>query len=296
VAELCKKIPAEGLSMYTNDMMQCLLQVIAPNNAKGKNAESHEEALMAIGALARTLGPHMAQYMDHLIAPLTAALQNTEDYHVCSAAVGLVGDLSRALEKRLLGHCDRIMMDLLNLLMSQQLHRSVKPPILSTFADIALAIGGEFARFLEHVMTMLHNAAQIDIDISNEDNFEYLTTLHENILEGYSGIVQALRDADKSSGGDQYVRLLTKHANNGQPVPYLDNIVFLLNQKIHCAENVDPAVLKAAVNLLGDLAQALPKDIRAIFSNQQFVHQLLTRAQNEGVDEEDIQFARRITQ
>lgn len=179
--------------------------------------------------------------------------------------------------------------------MNPQLHRSVKPPILSTFADIALAIGGEFARFLEHVMTMLHNAAQIDIDTANEDNFEYLSTLHENILEAYSGIVQALRDADKSTGGDQYVRKLYK-LDNGSPAPYLDNIVFLLNQKIHCAENVDPVVLKAAVNLLGDMAQALPKDIRAVFSQQQFVHQLLNRAQGEGVDPEDIAFARRIMQ
>ncbi|CAF4366514.1 unnamed protein product, partial [Rotaria magnacalcarata] len=63
---------------------------------------------------------------------------------ICAAAVGVVGDLSRSLLDKLAPYCDHIMTHLLNCLGDDKLHRSVKPQILSTFGDIALAIGGYF--------------------------------------------------------------------------------------------------------------------------------------------------------
>jgi hypothetical protein len=44
---------------------------------------------------------------------LDNALKNTEEYQVCLAAVGVVGDLCRALGKEILPFCDEIMLLLL---------------------------------------------------------------------------------------------------------------------------------------------------------------------------------------
>ena len=174
---------------------------------------------------------------------------------------------------------------LMQLLMNQLLHRSVKPPILSTFGDIALAIGADFARFLEHAMTMLHNASQIQIDMSDPDDAEYMHKLRENILEGYSGIIQALRDADKQepAKGGVYCQ---------QVMQYLPNIVYLLENRINAEEQKDEDVLKAASGLLGDIAQAIPA-AKQHFQGQ-WVRDMLQSAKNMGVDDEDIQFAARI--
>jgi len=284
LAELCRKLPVNTLLPHSSDMMQGFLKVFSVTSH-----EVHEEALMGIAGLARAMGEQFLQYMDHLKEPLNAALDNVEDRHVCEAAVGLVGDLSRALEKKFLPYCDDIMLRLLQLLMSEKLHRSVKPPILSTFADIALAVGSDFLRFLEHSMTMLYNASQIEISTDEEEDAEYLAKLHENILEGYSGIIQALRDADKNE-------------HQGQPnctvrlQPFLNNIVFLLEKKIAPDPNKDPSVLKAAINLLGDLAQALPM-AKPQFAQCPWVGSLLNEAsQNTEIDGEDVAFARSILQ
>ena len=58
--------------------------------------------------------------------------------------MGVVGDVCRGFEEKVLVYCDGIITQLHVELSSNQLHRSVKPPIFSSFGDIALAIGEKF--------------------------------------------------------------------------------------------------------------------------------------------------------
>lgn len=180
---------------YADQMMALFLRVFA-----SRSATAHEEAMLAIGALAYAAGTDFAKYMPEFYRYLEMGLQNFEDYQVCAITVGVVGDICRALEDKILPYCDGVMTQLLKDLSSNQLHRSVKPPIFSCFGDIALAIGENFEKYLMYAMPMLQSAAELSAHISgaDDDMLEYTNSLRNGILEAYSGIFQGFKGSSKT--------------------------------------------------------------------------------------------------
>merc|ERR1719201_1222852 len=170
-----------------------------------KNSTVQEEALMAVGAVANATEAGFEKYMMHFRPFLSLGLSNYEEHQVCQVAVGVVGDICRALEVKLLPYCDEILQLLLKNLQSQKLNRNVKPPILSCFGDIALAIGGHFEKYMQVTMSMLVQASGTAIDLENPDMVEYLNQLREGIFEAYTGVLQGLKQDDNSPAFEPYV-------------------------------------------------------------------------------------------
>ena len=129
---------------------------------------------------------------------LVMGLKNFQNYHVCAIAVGLVGDVARNIEGKILPYCNDIMTALVESLQNQYLHRSVKPPVLSCFGDIAMAIGGSFDHYLQVAVMMLMQAAQTTAPDHDEELIEYVNQLREGILEAYAGIIQGLQDGNQA--------------------------------------------------------------------------------------------------
>lgn len=177
-------------------IMQALLQVFST-----RNAMAAEEAFMAAGALANAVGSNFAAYMEYFGPVLLMGLRNSDEYMVCSVAVGVVGDLCRSLEKQILPLCDDIVTALIEILKNPSLNRAVKPPVLSCFGDIALAIEGDYERYAPPSLQMILQAAGACSEIStdDEDVVEYMNQLRESVLEALTGIVQGLGAANKAT-------------------------------------------------------------------------------------------------
>lgn len=225
------------LLQYADQIMQLFLGVFAC-----RSATVHEEAMLGIGALAYATGPEFSKYMNQFYKYLEMGLQNFEEYQVCAVTVGVVGDLCRALEDKILPYCDGIMTQLLKDLSSNQLHRSVKPPIFSCFGDIALAIGENFEKYLMYAMPMLQSAADLSAHTVGADDemLEYTNLLRNGILEAYSGILQGFKNTSKT-------QLLLPHAHH--ILSFIDSI--------YQEKDMDDAVMKTAIGVLGDLADTL---------------------------------------
>ncbi|XP_010267533.1 PREDICTED: importin subunit beta-1-like [Nelumbo nucifera] len=245
---------------YADQMMSLFLRVFAC-----RSATVHEEAMLAIGALAYATGSEFAKYMPEFYKYLEMGLQNFEEYQVCAITVGVVGDICRALEDKILPYCDGIMTQLLKNLSSNQLHRTVKPPIFSCFGDIALAIGENFEKYLMYSMPMLQSAAELFARASGADEeiIEYTNVLRNGILEAYSGIFQGFKNSPKT-------QLL---------MPYAPHILQFLDS-LYIEKDMDDLVMKTAIGVLGDLADTLGGNagplIQQSVSSRDFLNECLS--------------------
>lgn len=196
------------------------------------------------------------QYLEHILPPIYEALNNHAEYQICAAAVGVVGDLSRALLDKLAPHCDQIMTCLLRCLGDDRLHRSVKPQILSTFGDIALGIGSYFKLYLEHVLNTLNQACRAQVTTNDYDVVDYLNELREACLSAYTGIIQGLRNSANASTTD--------------PKAALNELVMVTNQlpliiqfleTVAREPNKPDSMIAAAIGLIGDLVTSYGQEI-----------------------------------
>lgn len=242
-ASLCRVIEAfsrrlaSDISPYSDRIMANFLKIFESST---KTTATIEDVFLVIGVIINSLEGQFTRYLDAFSPYLLSALQNHAEHELCGIAVGIVGDLCRALGPAIIPYCDNFMNALVQDLQSGVLHRDVKPPILSAFGDIALAIQANFEKYLSVVMGVLEQASAMKAESDDYDTIDYINSLREGILEAYTGIVQGLKADNRSD-------LL---------MPYVQNMIGLL-QLIWMDKERSDEVVKAAIGLIGDIADSL---------------------------------------
>eukprot|EP00090_Calanus_glacialis_P035670 TRINITY_DN6084_c0_g1_i1.p1 TRINITY_DN6084_c0_g1~~TRINITY_DN6084_c0_g1_i1.p1 ORF type:complete len:888 (-),score=295.59 TRINITY_DN6084_c0_g1_i1:805-3468(-) len=243
-----RKVEPAHAPAISDTIMTALLQMFQ-SSTQTRSGGVQEDALMAVATLVEVLGDGFIKYMDAFKPYLLIGLKNTAEYQVCHAAVGLVGDICRAMGGRVAQWTDEVMEVLLSNLGDNSVHRTVKPQILSVFGDIALAVGPEFRKYLEHVLQTLMQASQAQVDRSDYDMLDYLNELREGCLEAYTGIIQGLKGDGTSPSPDLSI-----------VQPHVSYIVQFITVVARDSEHSDASVA-ASAGLIGDLCAAFGRDI-----------------------------------
>lgn len=102
-----------------------------------------------------------APYIPAFLPFLHPALKAHEDSQLCTVAVGVIGDIARAMSEETTQYAGPFMTVLFENLQSEVLNRNVKITILSCFGDIALAIGPAFEPYLDATVTVLRQAGMM---------------------------------------------------------------------------------------------------------------------------------------
>ncbi|XP_073825652.1 importin subunit beta Fs(2)Ket [Musca autumnalis] len=255
-----RKVREDDAPQISDAIMTALLTMFS--SSSGKSGGVQEDAFLAVSTLVELLGLKFVKYMDAFKPFLYMGLKNHQEYQVCCAAVGLTGDICRALKQLIIPYCDEIMNLLLANLSEPTLHRSVKPQILSAFGDMALSIGGEFVKYLNVVLEMLRAASQLEVDPNSYDMVEYLNELRESVLEAYTGIIQGLKGVEK-----------TPHPDVFHLEPHLGHILMFIKRIAAEGDNPDSMIASAA-GFIGDLCSAFGPRLLALVDNatiQQFL-------------------------
>lgn len=100
-------------------------------------------------------------YIQAFLPSLYPALKAHEDPQLCTVAIGVIGDISRALGEQSAQYAGAFMSVLLENLQSDVLNRNVKITVLSCFGDIALAIGPQFEPYLATTVGVLRQAGSV---------------------------------------------------------------------------------------------------------------------------------------
>ncbi|KAM7286013.1 importin subunit beta-1 isoform X2 [Ixodes scapularis] len=248
-----RKMTLEDAPKISDAVVTALLQMFSSSSCRSGGVQ--EDALMCASTLVEVLGDKFVKYMDAFRPFLEIGLKNHAEYQVCSAAVGLTGDICRALGSKVLPFCDDIMTMLLENLGNNNVHRSVKPQILSVFGDIALAIGPEFKKFLDIVLQTLAQASVAYVDKNDYEMVEYLNDLREGCLEAYTGILQGLKGDQSCPSAD--VQLL---------LPHVPHIVNFISSIAHDVDRSDTNIASCS-GLIGDLCTAFGVSMLTLVDN-----------------------------
>ncbi|KAI8092520.1 armadillo-type protein [Halteromyces radiatus] len=242
-----RRLPQDIFNV-SDRIMTVVLQLL---NTSSKQATTTEDAFLTIGAMTTVLEADFIRYADTFVPILCAALQNPQEYQLCLIAVGIIGDICRALGQAAAPYCNEFMQLLVSNLQSPILHRSVKPCILSCFGDIALAIGEKFEPYLEVVIMVLQQAGQMRATSDNYEMIDYVNSLLEGNVEAYVGIVQGMSNTPN-------VQVL---------LPHMDSI-FQFISSLSYDQNRSDDLTRALIGLVGDLAETFGGHIKIYLSNE----------------------------
>jgi len=229
-----------GIDLNAADVtMEILLSLF-----QTKHVTVHEEAMMAVGSMTFALKTQFSRYMAQFMPFLDIGLRNHQEIQVCISTIGTLSNICQAVSESISPYCDPIMEVLISKLQSSEVNRDIKPHILSSFSDIAMAMGSPFAKYLGVVASILKSAIELSIaegGAIDEDFAEYNNDLRKAILEAYSGILQGIGRVEAEK---------CLHQESQFMIDFLERVVSEAPR--------DEKILCAAVGVLGDIAQALP--------------------------------------
>eukprot|EP00211_Chloroparvula_japonica_P005302 CAMPEP_0119121914 /NCGR_PEP_ID=MMETSP1310-20130426/2329_1 /TAXON_ID=464262 /ORGANISM="Genus nov. species nov., Strain RCC2339" /LENGTH=875 /DNA_ID=CAMNT_0007111509 /DNA_START=167 /DNA_END=2794 /DNA_ORIENTATION=+ len=254
----------KGIEPHAKAMFQLYYRIF--QNA-GDQGAIHEDVLLAFGAAAAELQESFAPLAPEFMDFVCHALAMRSAPSVVVVAVGVIGDLCKALGKSFVQYSDTVVKILADDLRDADFPTKNKVYIISCFADIAQALGAAFGeRYLGGVCQILDDYARNPpVDKDDDYAFDLLNEVWDALLEAYVGIIQGL--ADRPAG--------TPHPFT----PYVEQLVLFI-QHVWQEPSRKAIVTQGVVGVLGDVAANLGKPVTQQYLANQVIEGILIQGKN----------------
>ncbi|KAF7038247.1 hypothetical protein CFC21_048451 [Triticum aestivum] len=163
------------------DSASCLLLLLC-RVLTSDNPTARARAALAIGALAHAIGCHFGQHMPIL-------LQYFNVKRLSPVYIGVMCSICHILgkEEEVVPSWDHIM----EVLYKGIQELSLQPSILSSFGEIAVAIGDKFEKYVPPVLEKLREAEAAHLKLGDEDHG---SKVRESIFKAYHGMMEGIND------------------------------------------------------------------------------------------------------
>ena len=227
------------------------------------------EAIQCLATLGLVVRETYERYMPSVYPLLLAAMQNTDDHVTAKFAIMAISDVARALSARFEVVAGQVVDQLKIILMDQEVMRSLKPPALAAFADIAIALGPRIEDYMVNMLNIIKSAAKTDIPPDDEDLEEYLTEVRKAAISAWSGLFLAFcPEPDVDSAEVRQAKAVGAVRCLEPSLPDLREVIRKWASEWSSAEAAakeagsswepDFSLLQDSVQILGDASQALP--------------------------------------
>lgn len=178
-----------------------------------------------------------------------------------------MADVANNVGSALQAHADKLVSALVECLKDSSVHRDLKPVVITTLGDIALAIMGAFEPYLQMTTMLLLQAANQKPDPNDEEMVDFINELRCAVLEAYSGVLVGFEESQKES----------------LFLPNVQSLLQFLQYLSNPQSCRDSAVILKAVTILGDVARVFGTDGNTRqFLLQPFVMQMLSECSEMG--------------
>merc|ERR1712137_667211 len=230
-----------------------------------------DESMNAISALFSVM-PGVIQIVISSFTPyLLGAIKNASDVSVLKSGLLCFGSICDSMGPRIYqigengAFCNAILGHLISHLQNPEVDRELRPLIITTFGEVALAVRGLFVNYYPHIMNILSAAS--DITISNDaddDTIDYVIALRESILEAYPAIIVAMSDGNEAK---QVIPSL------GKMLPFMET---LWNQPQYRTGTIISSMIGIVNDILDFLVPHMETEAKHHVLRMQFLVDLIT--------------------
>ena len=242
--------------------MKVLLQVLDTSESV-----AHEEAFMAIVAIADLIGQRFARYMPKMLGPLRRSLANIPAATLCAQAAQSVSALCPALGAEAMNavitiqdkkctygqmFVEQLIGNMAKLSATAAMPSPLRNSTIAALGDLSSVMESRFLRYLPRAFAVVSAAGKCTLaafETDDEDQEDAMADLEEEMITFFSAIMQNIRN--EKGELDNYFRQIGQY--------------FLLLSR---RDNLCPNTIRHLVTALGDMADVFQQKCKMLFMDQ----------------------------
>ena len=217
--------------------------------------EIYEEGIALIGVISSFLQRAFIIEMNNFNSYLLHGLNSTNSFFICKSSLLCLNEIIMNTGPDFNIYVGEYLKIVLKILSDNQINRDLKPYCFYIISSLFISCKQEIFKYFNEIMTMVggaFEACQMDYSQLKENNdfFNYIMQLKENVLEMMGCIFNAVQDLGKTEAF----------------IPFAKNTVEFVNRILRDEAQLNNEIIKNAIAVIADFCKVYGTNIKPILN------------------------------